>query len=95
MRYICVLKHCQANGAILDSRQLCKVQREGPLRTELAKSSQAMLQETANPEDGGLVRVPDNCFFSFEELAEIPCKTASKVSAIKQQLINHLTPIYP
>ena len=54
-----------------------------------------MLQETANPEDGGLVRVPDNCFFSFEELAEIPCKTASKVSVIKQQLINHLTPIYP
>jgi len=52
------------------------------------------LSETANPEDG-TVRVPDNCFFSFEELAQIPCKTSSKVSAIKAQLVAHLTPLFP
>lgn len=49
----------------------------------LAKSSHSILQETANPEDAGLIRVPDNCFFSFEHLASIPCKTSSKVSVIK------------
>ena len=39
--------------------------------------------------------MPDNSFFAFEELAEIPCKTASKVSLIKQQVITHLSPLFP
>ena len=70
----------------------------------LAKSSHIFLQEITvkNPEDSGsgqqnaeALRVPDNCFFSFEQLAEIPCKTACKVSLIKNQVISHLTPLFP
>ncbi len=71
------------------------------LQFMLAKSSHAFLQETANNpemanEAGGLAfKVPDNCFFSFVDLATIPCKTSSKVSTIKQQVIAHLAPLYP
>ena len=39
--------------------------------------------------------MPDNHFFAFEELTDIPCKTASKVSLIKQQVIGKLAPLYP
>lgn len=59
----------------------------------LAKNAQAFFQET-NPEDG-LVSVPDNCFFSFEELAQLPCKTATKVLVIKQQVIDFLAVKFP
>ena len=42
-----------------------------------------------------MLRVPDNCFFSFEQLAEIRCKTSSKVLVIKDQVISQLTPLFP
>ena len=41
------------------------------------------------------MRVPDNCFFLLEELAEIPVKTAIKNSAVKQFMIENLKDHFP
>ena len=59
----------------------------------LAKPSQTFFQE-ANPENGIAV-VPDNNFFSFEELMEIPVKIAVKTCIVKQRVIEAIGAKFP
>ena len=59
----------------------------------LAKPSHALLSNV-NPEAEPDV-MPDNSFFSFQELMEIPVKTAVKTSAVKQRVIEAVSAKFP
>ena len=59
----------------------------------LVKPSQAFFAE-ANPENG-LEAMPDNCFFTFQELMEIPVKTAVKTGVVKQRVIEAISGTFP
>jgi hypothetical protein len=57
-------------------------------------SSQQVLEETKD-DDKGEMKIPDNCFFFIEELAELPVKTAIKNSAVKSFMIENLKEHFP
>lgn len=59
----------------------------------LARSSQTLaLGDAANPEE---VRIPDNCYFVFEELTSFPCDTGLFISQLKQEIVNKIGPLFP
>lgn len=41
------------------------------------------------------VALPDHCFFRFEELLEIPVKTAQKIGVLKPQIVKRIDEAYP
>ena len=59
----------------------------------LAKPSQALLSNV-NPETEPAI-IPDNSFFAFEELMEIPVKTAVKTAAVKQRVVEAVSAKFP
>lgn len=59
----------------------------------LARPSQALLSNV-NPEAEPAI-IPDNSFFSFEELMEIPVKTAIKTAAVKQRVVEAVSAKFP
>lgn len=62
-------------------------------QTELEKTKEVQGAEAIDT--SGVVKVPDNCFFFLEELAEIPVKTALKNNMMKSFVIENLKDHFP